>query len=365
MLGVSLVIAASGCTDGSLDSVEDDVAGPMGEAIASDNEAGFASDGRRPVPMACGTATVATTFAKSIAVASSPARTMVFGLEGARSDAQIVVRSLDRGEVSSVVHKLRPHVSTVTATYAGDELVVASTNEAGAVFLDRVDPALDKFVELAKIDGDKMARTAIVAGEQGSWLVPTIDYAGVTLTSFDHSFGLGDVKLWETEKSPMYVAASNYASGGSVVGWSTDRSCHLAFATNAYTTVASSIPGACFNLQLAADRAAGGAMVVFDTAEGNLMFAAAPHNVLQPAQVLRHLAAAPHLAFDGSRYWIGFLDLRGQAIVGYYEDGAWTTAALPTVRPHHDAFDLAIVDGMPYLITGDEHGYTSHRICTQ
>ncbi|MCX5742314.1 MAG: hypothetical protein NT062_07445 [Proteobacteria bacterium] len=362
-----LLVAASGCVDlGSSPSTNpsggnDEGATPQPDQIDGPNE--LVNTSQHPAPISCGQTTLAAgEVAHAMSIASSPTgNTKMFGLQ----DGAVVGLRLDHGGMSGTASKLRTgdNLLNVSGTYAGDNLVVATTTTDGTVFVDLVDPNLDKFVEIAKLEGGTIAHTPIVDA-QGAWLVPSIDAAGLSLAGFDHHFTQTNLQLFETVQPPIAVAAANFGAGGAVIAWSTAEQCTLAFASSSFS-VASSLLHACPSVQLASDAQGGTSVIVFETAEG-VMIAQAPHQHLQPATLLHRNASSPHVVFDGSKYWVSFLDMRGQVIVGYLDaDGQLTSSALPLMQPDHDAFDLTVIGGSPYVVAADSAGYTSHRICTK
>jgi len=69
--------------------------------------------------------------------------------------------------------------------------------------------------------------------------------------------------------------------------------------------------------------------------------------------------------FDGSRYWVSYIDARGDIVVGYL-DGSnhLVSMALIGPKPARDAYELVMVDNHPWVFSVDPaNGYMAHRMC--
>ena len=73
---------------------------------------------------------------------------------------------------------------------------------------------------------------------------------------------------------------------------------------------------------------------------------------------------APRIVFDGSRYWVSYIDNRGQVIVGYVDGNNHVVSlSLDGPEPQRNAYELAMIDNAPWVFTLDSTGYQAHRLC--
>jgi len=69
--------------------------------------------------------------------------------------------------------------------------------------------------------------------------------------------------------------------------------------------------------------------------------------------------------FDGSRYWVSYIDARGDVVVGYLDaNNQLISMGIVGGKPAHDAYELVMVDDHPWIFTTDPtNGYMAHRLC--
>ena len=71
--------------------------------------------------------------------------------------------------------------------------------------------------------------------------------------------------------------------------------------------------------------------------------------------------------FDGDRYWISYLNARGEVTVGYLDDDRHIVSmGLTGVQPMAQAYDLAVIDGAVWVYALDGiSGYTGTQMCLE
>jgi hypothetical protein len=72
--------------------------------------------------------------------------------------------------------------------------------------------------------------------------------------------------------------------------------------------------------------------------------------------------------WDGQRFWISYLDMRGDIIVGYLDGGDtghYISTAVFGPRPDASAYDLVMIAHQVWAVSFDATGYTAHRICIE
>ena len=82
------------------------------------------------------------------------------------------------------------------------------------------------------------------------------------------------------------------------------------------------------------------------------------------APVLRANATSPRTVFDGQRFWISYIDERGDVVAGFLDGNRKpVTMALNGVHPSREGYELAIVNGAPTIFALDDTGYSAYGLC--
>jgi hypothetical protein len=70
--------------------------------------------------------------------------------------------------------------------------------------------------------------------------------------------------------------------------------------------------------------------------------------------------------FDGTNFWVSYLDARGDIVVGFLDANRQPiTMALGAPRPERLGYELAMIDGSPWVISVDDGGYNAYRMCVE
>ncbi len=124
-------------------------------------------------------------------------------------------------------------------------------------------------------------------------------------------------------------------------------------------------PYPCRNNRIAVDYASRGGWMVYESG-GSVMIgqiAVNGHNQIANERPLV-LGSSPRIVFDGQRYWISYLDERGDVVVGFLdENGALDGTAIEGTRPMAAAYDLAVIGGTPWAYAIDANGVGATRLC--
>ena len=73
---------------------------------------------------------------------------------------------------------------------------------------------------------------------------------------------------------------------------------------------------------------------------------------------------APRVVFDGSRYWVSYLNDHNDVIVGYIDgNNHLVSTSLNGPQPANDAYEMTMIDHNPWVFTLDANGYEAHKMC--
>jgi hypothetical protein len=319
------------------------------------------------LPVACDRAEwptiAASPSAASLAVAANAFGSTIFSVPTAGGDVSAFAVD-PKGELLGAPQLLRsgnPYVS-VGATYVGDHLVATAIDASGNTFVDVVAADLSTSTEIAKLPAAYVTKTPML-DVWGTPSVPTLASRELDVTTFDTSFAATQTTAIETTRQPIGVDASQIALDG-VVAWSTTTDCHVEILGARGTVTSESVPFPCPNVRVAADPATYTTVVVFETAAGVQFFGAWFANITPLERMLAPAATSPRIAFDGSHFWIAFLDqAHGELVAGILTEGGEALVTGLATSPTRDAFELRIVGGDPWVFTSDDAGYHARRIC--
>jgi hypothetical protein len=123
---------------------------------------------------------------------------------------------------------------------------------------------------------------------------------------------------------------------------------------------------ACQNPRIAVDSGSLTGVLVFETGEG-IRLALTDGADMLGSKVVRDKATSPRALFDGKNFWVSYIDDRGQVNVGILDMATRhvRTIAVDGPRPFDSSYELAMVEGSPWVFSVDEDGYAGHRLCVE
>ena len=82
-------------------------------------------------------------------------------------------------------------------------------------------------------------------------------------------------------------------------------------------------------------------------------------------QLFLDKARAPKIVFDGTRYWVSYINERDDVVVGTLDTatGTLVSMALEGTQPMTEAYDLAVVSGAVWVFAVDGTGANAQRLC--
>ena len=299
-----------------------------------------------------------------LAVAGDPTSTAVLAVPS--SGGTLVGFTLDRGMArvtgSTKIATAAPF-SSIAVAQLGDQFFAAGVDASGpTTVLERLAPDLSSPVELAKIAGGIVAKPAVLALGRGT--VVAVGGAGeVTFEGFDGTWSsTGEIQV--KTNGPVTGLTAAPFGGEALVAWSTAATCGITKLADMTPGKVTQIDGACTSPRLAAD-AAGGTEGLVYTSGGAVLFKYFANNQLgRGPEQLEPYGRAPRIVFDGTRYWVSYLDQRGDVVVGDLDSGGHlTSTALFGTRPADEAYELVVTHGAPWVFALDANGYTAQRMC--
>lgn len=269
------------------------------------------------------------------------------------------------GDATSTKLALDEPFSSVALGAAGERYFAAAVDRSAAspiAVIERLDPDLGQPFELAKVAGGIVAKPALVtAGRDAIFPVGGTD--GVALAGFDDSWqALGTAHVATGE--PVTGLTATRDAGDALVAWSTASTCSLVRVEGMAPGPVAQVGAACANPRLAADPTGGTEALVYTDGTDVLFKHFAGDQLGRGPELLHSHARAPRIAFDGTRYWVSYVDDHGDVVVGFLDSGEHlTSTALAGTQPQDDAYELVVLGGAPYVFALDGSGYSAHELC--
>ncbi len=253
--------------------------------------------------------------------------------------------------------------TAVSASMVNSRIVSAAV-VGDAVLVHLFGDDLTNPEQLLKLPGTALGEPAVMSADLTQVLV-TGGSDGVTMTGLDDAFQIGETTL-VAPSAPITALATTQYGDAILAAWTTtDHRCHVADLGAFSLGATASTNGACDHVHIASDLAHDSANVVFES-NGAIWLTPISHLDLDASPVLlRPDGRAPQIAFDGERYWVSYLDPRGQIVAGFLDEHAQLTSmAVFGTHPADDAYELALIDGLPWVFSFDlTTGYSAHQLC--
>lgn len=300
-----------------------------------------------------------------LAVAPTPTGAAVFAVD--RSGGALrgfVINGRGELETKETGTTIREDLmfTSVSAAYIDERLVTAAVTDDGAVAIDIVRDDLGAYVNLNTVRGTMIADLPIAHAREQR-LVTVGDETSLTALRFDSAWQLSGTQELDAAAPLLTMAATRYRED-TMVAWSTDATCHL---SRISAEVSSKRDFPCVNNRVALDAVAQTGYMVFDNDSGNVSIAPIKISVGRELGEARHLtdfASAPKIVFDGTRYWISYINARQDIVVGYLgANGTLVSMALEGTQPFADGYELAVVGGGVWLFAADGAGIGAQRLC--
>jgi hypothetical protein len=267
------------------------------------------------------------------------------------------------GDPSQTKLPLDGTFTAVTASIVGGRVMTASL-DSGATRIHLFGEDLQSPQELGKLDGTVLAKPAfLVANHQR--VIATGGTQGVSLTAVGANYTLGATIL-AAPTSEVASLATAQAGDAIMATWTTtDKHCYVADLAAFAGGAVSHVDDECGRPRIAIELASATTNVVFERDGGiRLMHVSHLHGG-EASTLLRPNARAPRIAFDGQRFWVSFIDVRGDIVVGFLDaDQHLVSMGLVGPAPADDAYELSLVDGRIWVVSTDAaNGFMAHQMC--
>ena len=257
---------------------------------------------------------------------------------------------------------LNDSFSSVAVNLYHDRLV-ATAVASGATTVNLLDPYLETATQIAKLDGTVLPKPGFFETNH-QHVVVVGGQDGVSVTQFDDAWSLIGTTLVGATK-PVTTMAATQMGDAVIATWSTSAGeCYVQqLATHPGTPAG--VASACANGRIAANVADDSAKIIFEGNNGIRVMHVAHTQMGGDSVQLRPDAHSPRIVFDGARYWVSYLDLRGDIIVGFLDEhNQLVSTSVFGPKPHRDAYELAMVDGKPWVFSVDPlNGYVANALC--
>jgi hypothetical protein len=242
-----------------------------------------------------------------------------------------------------------------------DGRIVTAVSDGKSLQVDAVSNDLVSHAKLAALLGTYSAQVPILHARDLR-VMPTASADGVSYSTFDDQWQEthSTFALPSTGTIGMDAAQLRGDTGDTVVAWSSRNECQVErlLAQEWQTT-----PEPCASPHFAS--VGGGRAELFFESLGRV----GQYNVtgaagdLKGATFFPELGTSPRAVFDGTRTWLSYLDVHGQVLAGFLDESGGFVHTAIDQTPTHDAYELAIVDGAPWVFTANETGYYAYEMC--
>ncbi len=320
----------------------------------------------RYVPQVCGVASWST---------DGDARINLSVAQGAEGGATFLTAPIGGGQLSGFTLNTREDIvsgeetrvpvdgsfESVSVTYV-QGLPVSTAIAGTTISVHQLDPSFEFANLMTQIKGTHVSEPAFFRSS-GNLVMPVAGEDGLTVHRFYDSLEPLDSKTFVTTKPATSFAAAQVGAG-IMSAWSTDTECYLHMTHTYEPGETARIVGACPGTRLSYNQKSGEGIMLFDSPEGIRLMSLYQLQQGGHPVVIRADATSPRTVFDGTNFWVSYLDERGDVGVGFL-DASYrpVTIALGAMNPGADAYELTMIDGAPWVFTLDDSGYTGYKLC--
>ena len=217
---------------------------------------------------------------------------------------------------------------------------------------------------IGKVGATTLAQSSFLQLVNSTMLV-TGGTDGVSLTQVGTHFDLGATMLVGASKPVTSLSATQY--GQTILAtWTTvDHECYVEHVAGFIAGNATHSMIDCDHARIASNIDNDEARIVFDGGGGLRLMHVSHMQIGGDSVLLRPLAAASRVVFDGLHYWVSYIDARGQIIVGFLDaQSHLVSMAIEGPTPIGESYELSVIDGRVWVIAQDlQSGFTATQMC--
>jgi hypothetical protein len=219
---------------------------------------------------------------------------------------------------------------------------------------------LGDYRELAVVDGAFIG-DATMMHSRNTKVTTTGGSSGMLMSTFDANWAPMGTRV-VARSVPISMTSAAYGTDA-MIGWSTPTECHV---QRVASGIESMQPYPCSNNRIAVDYASRGGWMVYESGPSVMIgqIRADGHNQIANELPLVQHGSSPRIAFDGARFWVSYIDERGDVVVGFLDNhGAFDSRVMDGTRPMAGAYDLAVIGGSPWIYAIDGNGVGATKLC--
>ena len=359
-----LLVAACG------DNLVSDPSDPSLKTTGFEHSTVSGTTAQRLVPAVCSSDSWSVTppaRAVELAVASAHGVTSVFTipegggqLYGFTVDDRMVVTSDPNGTKLQVGDSF----STVSATVFHDQLVTSGV-AGDTAYVDLFEHGINGTPKrLGKVGATTLAQSSFLQLVNSTMLV-TGGTDGVSLTQVGANFDLGATMLVGASAPVTSMSASQYGQTILATWTTSNHECYVEHVAGLTAGNATHSMVNCDHARIASNINNDDARIVFDGAGGLRLMHVSHMQIGGDSVMLRPLASASRVVYDGLHYWVSYIDVRGQIVVGYLDaQSQLVSMAIEGPTPVGESYELSVIDGRVWVIAQDvQSGYTATQMC--
>jgi hypothetical protein len=253
--------------------------------------------------------------------------------------------------------------TAVSAAFIDERIVTAAVTDEGSVVIDIVRPDLGAMHNLSTPRGTMIADVPIATMRDQRLVTVGDENEGVMGVRFDTAWQTtGTLPI--TAKAPRSMTAARYRDDAMVV-WSTESTCH---STRVAAQVSSSRNFPCLNGRVAVNANDLTGYMLYEEGADKLMISQiriGAESEIANTRLFLENARAPKIVFDGTNFWVSYINARQDVVVGTLDTktGTLVSMALEGTQPMTDGYELAVISGAVWVFSVDGAGANASRLC--
>ena len=297
-----------------------------------------------------------------VALAVTPTSATLFGVDKAGGDLRGIELGADFLSAGPATLVRAGNFSAASASYVDNKLFASAVSGA-VVLVHIVPPGLGSSTQIAMLDGLYVAKDTMLLAN-GDRITPTSCSAGLTVNPYDPTWMPTASQLAVNTTMSTGLASTPFGADAMVV-WSTMDACYLERVIHLGQGAGGMQGWACPSPRIAANAPASTGTLAYEGTDGVRLASFSADAVDAASTLVAPGATSPRIAFDGTTYWLAYLDQSGAIAVGYLDSTGALQVTTTDVTAAHDAFELTVANGQVWVVAAGVGGIESRQICLQ